>query len=54
MKWAEAAKKYLENLPGNTIHVVLNDYSSGDENMSTKYKRSKISDLSHQFPKSDE
>ena len=48
------SKKYLENLPRKTIHVVLNDYSSGDENMSTKYKRSKISDLSHQFPKSDE
>ena len=26
MKWAEAVKIYLENLPGNTLHVVLDDY----------------------------
>ena len=25
MKWAEAVKIFLENLPGNTLHVVLGD-----------------------------
>ena len=36
MKWAEAVKMYLENLPGNTLHVLLDDYSPGDEN---KFKK---------------
>ena len=30
MKWAEAIKIYLENLPGNTLHVAFDDYSPGD------------------------
>ena len=36
MKWAEAVKMYLENLPGNTLHVLLDDYSPGHEN---KFKK---------------
>ena len=39
MKWAEAVKIYLENLPGNRLHVVLDDYSSGDENILKKSSR---------------
>ena len=33
MKWAEAVKMYLENPPGNAIHVKLDDFSPGDENI---------------------
>ena len=33
MKWAEAVKTYSENLLGNTLHVVLDDYSPGNENV---------------------
>ena len=59
MKWAEAVKIYLENLPGNTIYVVLDDYSPGDKNILKKSRpesitERKISDLSQQWPKSDE
>ena len=42
-KWAETVKIYLENLPGNTLHAALDDYSPGDENIlkesSRKYSR---------------
>ena len=59
MKWAEAVKIYLENLPGNTLHVVLDDYSPGNENILKKshpesITERKISDLSQQLPKGDE
>ena len=58
MKWAEAVKIQLENLPGNTQHVVLDDYSPGDENILKKSRlecitERKTSDLSQQLPKSD-
>ena len=35
MKWAEAVKIHLENLPGSILHVALNDLP-GDENISKK------------------
>ena len=59
MKWAEAVKIYLENLAGNTLYVVLDDYSPGNENILKKSRpesitECKISDLSQQLPKSDE
>ena len=58
MKWAEALNIYLENLPGSTLHVVLNGYSPRDEHTLKQIRpesiiESKISDLSQQLPKSD-
>ena len=58
MKWAEALNIYLENLPGSTLHVVLNGYSPRDEHTLKQIRsesiiESKISDLSRQLPKSD-
>ena len=59
MKWADAVKMYLENLPGNTLHFVYDDYSTGNGSILKKgcpesITESEISDLSQQFPKSDE
>ena len=36
MKWVEAVKIYLENLPESILHIVLDDYSPGDENIFKK------------------
>lgn len=33
MKWIEAVQIYLEKLPGNTLSVVSDGYSPGDENI---------------------
>ena len=33
MKWAEAVKMYLENLPGKHITRCIDDYSPDDENI---------------------
>ena len=33
IKWVVAVKKYLENLTGNTLHVVLDYYSPGGESI---------------------
>ena len=59
VKWAEAVIIYLENLPGSTLHVALNDYLPEDENIFLKncpesITERTISDLSQQLPKSDE
>ena len=44
MKWAEAVKIYLKNLPGKHITRCIDDYSPDDENifqkkLSRKYNR---------------
>ena len=39
MKWVELVKIYLENLPGNTLHVALDGYSPGDKNIFKKSSR---------------
>lgn len=36
LNWAEAIKVCLKNLPGKILHVVLHDYSSGNEKKLTE------------------
>ena len=60
IKLTEAVKIYFGNLPGNTLHVVLDHYLPGDENRFLKkccpeiIAKHKIPDLRQQYTKSDE
>ena len=54
MKWAEAVKMFLENLPGNTLHIVPGDGNILKKSFPESMTLRKISDLSQQLPKSDE
>ena len=44
MKWPETEKIYLENVPGSTLHVILDDYSPGDENILKKSRPESITE----------